>query len=162
MVPICFYVSVCLMHAENQMVEKYNNSNYSSTIDECRRQDEAVRFIDTILLEEVIMVNPTSLTITHAEIEDTKVAESTVTDQTFAKNDTDGDLSSSRMFPSVPFDSESSKENPIKTSVAKETNTSYNKEKDIHATKVNPEVAFDSESNKDEGEIDRVADIIII
>ena len=48
-------------------------------------QDEAVRLNDTISFEEVVMVNPTSLTITHAEIEDTKVAESTVADQTFAK-----------------------------------------------------------------------------
>ena len=85
MVPICFYVSVYLLDAENQMVEKSNNSNYSSPIDECCRQDEAVRLNDTILLEEVIIVNPTSLRITHAEIEDTKAVDSTVAEQTSQK-----------------------------------------------------------------------------
>ena len=101
MVPICFYVSVYLMDAENQMMEKSNNSNYSSTTDECHRQDDAARLIDTILLEDVVMVNPTSSTITHAEIEDTKDTESTVADQTFAKNDTDGNFPSTTVFPRV-------------------------------------------------------------
>ena len=77
------------MDAENQMMEKSNNSNYSSTTDECRSQDDAARLIDTILFEDVVMVNSTSSTSTHVEIEDTKDTESTVVNQTFAKNNTD-------------------------------------------------------------------------
>ena len=145
MVPICFYVSVYLMDAENQMMEKSNNSNYSSTTDECCRQDDAARLIDTILFEDVVIVNPTSSTSTHAEIEDTKDTDSTVADQTFAKNDTDGNFPSTRVFPGVPLDSESSKENHSEISFPQ---TRQEIDVDFSSTRVFPSVPFDSESSK--------------
>ena len=43
------------------------------------------RLSDTILLEEMVMVNPTISTITYAEIEDKKMAESTGAKQSNAK-----------------------------------------------------------------------------
>ena len=57
----------------------------------------------------------------------------------------DLDFSSTRVFPSVPFDSGSNKENPTaKISAVKEH--------------IHPEAILDSESNMDEREVDKVAD----
>ena len=80
------------MDAKRQMMEK--SSNNSSENDECRIQEKAIRNNDTILMDEVVMVSPTSLTTTHADIEDTKVLESTDVFHTFAKNDIDVNFSS--------------------------------------------------------------------
>ena len=59
-------------------------------------------------------MNPTFLRTTHVDIEDIKTAESANVSQTITKSDTDGNFSSTRKFPGVPFDSESSKENQSK------------------------------------------------
>ena len=74
MVLICFYVSVYLMDAETKMMEESNSNNTinPSTEEHCRIQDRAVDTIDTILLEETVVVNPTTSTITHGAIEYTK------------------------------------------------------------------------------------------
>ena len=69
---------------------------------------------DTSLMGEVVMVNPTSLSATHADNEDIKASEIYDASQNLAKNNADGNFSSTRVFPGVPFDSESSKENQSK------------------------------------------------
>ena len=120
------------MNAEKQMMEK-SNSSYFSTKDECRIQGEAVRLNDTILIDEVVMVNPTSLTITHEEIEDTKV-------------DTDGNFLSTRVFPGVLLDSESSKENHLEIS---SPHICQEIDMDFSSTRVFPSVPFDSEASKE-------------
>ena len=68
MVPICFNVSVYLMDATRQTMEKSNISKE----DERPIQDEAVRTSDTSLLDEVVMVNPTSVPATLVDNKDIK------------------------------------------------------------------------------------------
>ena len=110
MVPICINVSVYLMDATRQTMEKSNISKE----DECRTQDEAVRTSDTSLLDEVVMVNPISVPATLAENEDIKASEIYDASQNLAKN-TDGNFASTEVFPIVQFDNESSKKNTIRS-----------------------------------------------
>ena len=85
---------------KKKMMEKSCNS---SSNDECRIHDEAVRNTDTRL------VNPASLSMTHADIKDIKASKFTDASHTFTKVDTDGNFSSTRVFPDVRFDRELSK-----------------------------------------------------
>ena len=141
MVPICFNVSVYLMDAIRQMMEKSNISKE----DKCRIQDEAVRTSDTNLLDEVVTVNPISIPATLADKEDIKASEIYDASQNFAKS-TAGNFSSTGVFPIVQFDNESGKENQS------EVASPYllqNADLDFSSTRVSPNVPFDSGSNKE-------------
>ena len=111
MVLICFYGSVYLMDANTKMMEE-SNSNKSiilSTDEKSRILTDTVDRSDALLLEETLMVNPIISTNTCASTEDTKMMESIVDEQIIAKNDTGEFFSSTRVFPDVSFDSESTK-----------------------------------------------------
>ena len=71
MVPICFNVSVYLMDATRPSMEK----SIISKEDKCRIQDEAVRTSDTRLLDELVLVNPISVSATIADKEAMKASE---------------------------------------------------------------------------------------
>ena len=127
------------MDAKEQMVEKSSNSSSNDR----RIQDEAGRIKDTSLVVEMVMVNPASLSMTHADIEDIKASESTEASHSFAKVDTDGNFSSTRVFPDVPFDSKSSKEID-----SKEMDQSIFSDDESNTRDV-PDVLLDSESSKE-------------
>ena len=169
MVPICFNVSVYLMEKSN-----------ISKKDKCRIQDEAVRTSDTSLLDEVVMVNPISVTSSHADNEDIKASEIYDSSQNLA-NSTDGNFSNNGIFPIVQFDNESGKENqsevasphllqnvdsdfsstrvflsvPLDSGSSKENPTAKTSAVKEH---IHPEAILDSESNMDEREVDKVAE----
>ena len=88
MVPICFNVSVYLMDATRQRMEK----SIISKEDKCRIQDEAVRTSDTSLLDELVLVNPISIPATLEDKEDIKASEIYDASQNIAKNN-DGNFS---------------------------------------------------------------------
>ena len=81
MVPICFNVSVYLMDATRQRMEKY----IISKEDKCRVQDEAVRTSDTSLLDELVLVNPISVPAIFADKEAMKASEIYDASQNLAK-----------------------------------------------------------------------------
>jgi len=81
MVPICFNVSVYLMDATRPSMEK----SIISKEDECRIQDEAVRTSDTSLLDELVLVNPISVSATIADKEDIKASVINDASQNLAK-----------------------------------------------------------------------------
>ena len=141
MVPICFNVSVYLMDATRQRMEK----SIISKEDKCRIQDEAVRTSDTSLLDELVLVNPISVSATIADKEDIKASEIYDASQNLAKNN-DGNFSSTGVFPTVQFDNESSKENQ---SEVKSPHSRQNADLDFSTTRVFPNVTFDKESNKE-------------
>ena len=93
MVPICFNVSVYLMDATRQRMEK----SIISKEDKCRVQDEAVRTSDTCLLDELVLVNPISVPATLADKEDIKASEIYDASQNLAKNN-DGKFSNTGFF----------------------------------------------------------------
>ena len=69
---------------------------------------DSVERKDTSLFEEVSMVNPTN---TYEPNEDTKMMESSVDEQIIENNATDKFFQSTRVFPDVLIDRESTKEN---------------------------------------------------
>ena len=83
------------------------------------KMKEAVRSIstsiDTSFVEEMVVENPTSSSVTHKDVEAIQALESTDTLQTSVKSNNDSEISGTRVFPDVPFDSESSKENQSKS-----------------------------------------------
>ena len=179
MVPICFNVSVYLMDATRQRMEK----SIISKEDKCRIQDEAVRTSDTSLLDAVVTVNPISVPATLANNENIKASEIYDASQNFAKS-TDGNFARTGIFPIVQFDNESRKENQSEVA---SPHLLQNVDLDFSSTRVFPSVPFDSGSNKetptaktsaveehihseaiidnksnmDEKEVDKVADIPI-
>ena len=82
MVPICFNVSVYLMDATRQRMEK----SIISKEDKCGVQDEAVRTSDTSLIDELVVVNPISALATLADKEDIKASEIYDASQNIAKS----------------------------------------------------------------------------
>ena len=147
MVLICFYVSVYLMDTNTKKMEESNSNEsiFPSTDEKSHTLTDAVDRSDTLLLEETLMVNPIILTNTCGSTEDTKMMESIVDEQIIAKNVTDELFPSTRVFPDVPFDSESTKE---KQSEISSPNKRQEIDKDFPSTRVFPDVLFDSESTK--------------
>ena len=93
------------MDPNSQVMEKSIDSN---------AQDEAGQSIDTSFAEEMVVENPTSSSVTHKDVEAIQALESTDILQTSVESNNDSKVSSTRVFPDVPFDSESSKENQIR------------------------------------------------
>ena len=114
------------MDSRLQMLEKSTDSSV---------QDEASQSIDTSFVNKKEVENPTSSSVTHNDVEAIQALESTDTFQTSAKSKTDSEISSTRVFPDVPFDSES----------GEEIESSY----DVSSTREVPDVPLDSESGKE-------------
>jgi len=109
MVLVCFNVSVYLMDTTTKKMEgSMSNETISSSIDEksCNLLDSVERK-DTSLFKEVSMVNPTN---TYEPNEDTKMMESSVDEKIIEKYTIDLVSPSTKVFPDVLFDSESTKE----------------------------------------------------
>ena len=126
MVLVCFNVSVYLMDITTKKMEgsMSNETIMSSSIDEksCNLVNSVERK-DTSLFEEVSMVNPTN---TYEPNEDTKMMESSVDEKIIEKDTIDLVSPSTKVFPDVLFDSESTKETEAKLSADTEPTTSVN------------------------------------
>ena len=125
---ICFNVSVYLIDANTKMMEgsKSNETIIPSNDKESRSLTDTVERKEFSLFEENCMGNPIIPTETclanpiippntdesnEDRNEDTKMMEFSVDEQLIEKNTVDEFFPSTRVFPDVPFDSESSKEN---------------------------------------------------
>ena len=88
-----------------------SNKTITSSIDEeSRNLTDAVDRKDTSLIEETCMVNPIIPTNTYEPNEDTKMMESSVDEKIIEKDTIDLVSPSTKVFPDVLFDSESTKE----------------------------------------------------
>jgi len=104
------------MDANTKMMEGSNsNKTITPSIDEeSRNLTDAVDRKDTSLIEETCMVNPIIPTNTYESNEDTKMMESSVDEKIIENNTIDEVSPSTRVFPDVPIDSESTKEKQSK------------------------------------------------
>ena len=84
MMPICFNVSVYQMDSKQQVVEPAN----SSVMDTVFSQDDE-RNIDTSFVEEVVVENPSSLSVTHKDVKAMQALEYTDFSHTSTKDNTD-------------------------------------------------------------------------
>ena len=113
MVLVCFNVSVYLMDTTKKTEGSMSNTTISSNTDE--KSDNlltAVERVDNSLFEELSMVNPTN---TYEPNEDTKMMESSVDEKIIENNTIDLVSPSTKVFPDVLIDSESTKEKRSKT-----------------------------------------------
>ena len=83
------------------VVEKSSESN---------AQVKAGWSFDTNFAEVMVMENPTSSSVIYMDVKATQAVEVTDISQTSVKSNNDSTISSTRVFPDVQFDSESSKE----------------------------------------------------
>ena len=104
---VCFNVSVYLMDTAKKMEGSVSNTTISSNTDEkSNNRSTVVERVDTSLFEELCMVNPTN---TVEPNEDTKMMESSVDEKIIKKDTIDLVSPSTKVFPDVLFDSESTK-----------------------------------------------------
>ena len=145
MVLVCFNVSVYLMDTTTKKMEGSNsNETITSSINEkSRNLIDSVERKDTSLFEEVSMVNPTN---TYEPNEDTKMMESSVDEKIIEKDTIDLVSPSTKVFPDVLFDSESTKE---KRSKIASLNDRQEIDENFPSTRGLPDVLFDSESTKE-------------
>ena len=162
MVLICFNVSVYRMDANAKTMEGSNsNKTIIPSIDkESRSLIDTVERKEISLFEEICMGNPIIPTETclanpiippntdeskEDRNEDTKMMEFSVDEQIIEKNTIDEFFPSTRVFPDVLIDSESTKEKQSKTASPTKRQEI---DKDFPSTKVFSGVLFDSESTK--------------
>ena len=116
------------------VVEKSSESN---------AQVEAGRSFDTNFAEVMVMENPTSSSVIYMDVKATQAVEVTDISQTSVKGNNDSTISSTRVFPDVQFDSESSKEIEPKESGLSNSSHGESNTRDV------PDVSFDSGSSKE-------------
>ena len=136
------------MDADTKLMEEYkSNESITSSIDEesCNVTDVVDRR-ESSLFEETGLMNPSISTNIYGSNEDTKTMESTVDELIIAKNTSDEIFPSTKAFPDVPVDNESTKE---KQSEIASLNKRQEIDKDFPSTRVFPGVLFDSESTKE-------------
>jgi len=124
------------------------NETIISSIDEkSRNLIDSVERKDTSLFEEVSMVNPTN---TYEPNEDTKMMESSVDEKIIEKDTIDLVSPSTKVFPDVLFDSESTKEKQSKiASLDIRLDIRQEIDENFPSTRGSPDVLFDSESTKE-------------
>ena len=114
---------------------------------EFKTQAAADRSFDTSFEEEKVVVNPTPSSVISKVVEAIQALEITDIMQTSIEdNSNESNISRTRVFPDVPFDSESSKETE-----SKELGFSINQKSshDESSTRHVPDVPLDSESSKE-------------
>jgi len=145
---VCFNVSVYLMDTTKKTEGSVSNTTISSNTDE--KSDNrltAVERVDTSLFEELCMVNPTN---TYEPNEDTKMMESSVDEKIIKKDTIDLVSPSTKVFPEVLFDSESTKEKQSKiASLDIRLDIRQEIDENFPSTRGSPDVLFDSESTKE-------------
>ena len=95
MLHICFNVSVYLMDAKDQTVEKSANS---SSNDDSRIQDEAVQSIDTSYVDLKVVGSLSFSSVIHEDVEAIQACKSTDDFNTFVEGNTGYDFSGTRVF----------------------------------------------------------------
>ena len=124
-----------------------NTTISSNTNEKSNNRLTAVECVDTSLFEELCMVNPTN---TYEPNEDTKMMESSVDKKIIKKDTIDLVSPSTKVFPDVLFDSESTKEKQSKiASLDIRLDIRQEIDENFPSTRGLPDVLFDSESTKE-------------
>ena len=118
------------------VVEKSSESTAQNLI-------EAGRSFDTNFVEVMVMENRTSSSVIYMDVKATQDVEVTDISQTSVRSNNDSTISSTRVFPDVQFDSESSKEIEPKESGLSNSSHGKSNTRDV------PDVSFDSGSSKE-------------
>jgi len=136
------------MDTAKKMEGSVSNTTISSNTDEkSNNRSTVVERVDTSLFEELCMVNPTN---TYEQNEDTKMMESSVDEKIIKKDTIDLVSPSTKVFPEVLFDSESTKEKQSKiASLDIRLDIRQEIDENFPSTRGSPDVLFDSESTKE-------------